>query len=354
MVRLVTTGGVIIDTVVAADGVLGPRTMGGNAVYSAAGARLWLDGVAIVGRVPANYPRLHIDRVAAAGVDVEGIHFEAEPVDAGEWFFYRDDGSRADHLHGDLDEPLPGEPGTRLSPEVRRALEERLAARPAGGRDFADFRRRHPVRLADLPAHGAAAGAVHLAANGIAEQRAMLGALARTGRLVSVDPGSNAGHYSAADLTAVMTEATAFLPSEKELAALEPGLGRRAAFARIAALGPARLVVKLGAEGSLVRPDHGGDAVPLPSLAVAVRDPTGAGDAFCGGFLAGLLLTGDALAAAVLATVSASFAVEAFGPFHLLETSGAAGKSRLARFVDTLEPMLAAHVRRHLTPLDPS
>jgi ribokinase len=354
MVRLVTAGGVIIDTVVAADGVLGPRTMGGNAVYSAAGANLWLDGVGIVGRVPANYPREHLDRVAAAGVDVRGIRFETDRVSDGEWFFYRPDGSRADHLHGPLDEPLPAEPGERLSPAACRALEARFAARPPSVDDFAGFRRRHPVRLTDLPADYADAQAFHLPANRIPEQIAMLVELAHAGRLVSVDPGANAATYTAAELGTVMTAATAFLPSERELAALAPGLARAAAVDHVAARGPARLVVKLGGEGSLVRADEGSGAVPLPCLGVAVRDPTGAGDAFCGGFLAGLLLTGDTLAAAAMATVSASFAVEAFGPFHLLETPAAAGETRLTEFLGTLEPMLADHVRRHLSALDPA
>jgi ribokinase len=46
---------------------------------------------------------------------------------------------------------------------------------------------------------------------------------------------------------------------------------------------------------------------------VDARDPTGAGDSFCGGFLAGWLRHGDLREAALCGTVSASFTVEAPG-----------------------------------------
>ena len=66
----------------------------------------------------------------------------------------------------------------------------------------------------------------------------------------------------------------------------------------------------------------------IPAVPLNLRDPTGAGDAYCGGFLAGLVATDDPLCAALCGTVSASFAVESFGPFHLLAASRAEAASR--------------------------
>ena len=53
---------------------------------------------------------------------------------------------------------------------------------------------------------------------------------------------------------------------------------------------PALVVVTLGAEGSLAR--CGGTEIRTPALPVTVIDPTGAGDAFRGGFIAGWLRYG--------------------------------------------------------------
>ena len=76
-------------------------------------------------------------------------------------------------------------------------------------------------------------------------------------------------------------------------------------------------VVKLAAAGAMMDEGDRKEPLSIPAIAVQVVDPTGAGDAFCGGFLAGLVATADPACAAVCATVSASFAVEAFGPFAL-------------------------------------
>ncbi|WP_182422231.1 PfkB family carbohydrate kinase [Aureimonas sp. ME7] len=352
MVRVFAAGGIILDTVVAADGTLGPLTMGGNAVYSAAGARLWLDDVGIVGRVPANYPPAHLGRLSAAGIDLVGVRHEAETVEEGEWFFYRPDGSRRDHLHAPLADPLPAPTGTRLTPDAVADLERVLAARSSGGTTFAAFRRRHPVRLADVPDGWLGARGVHLAANPVAEQRVMADGLASEGRIVTLDPGSNAADLRH-DVAGLLNRLGCFLPSEKELAELVPTVAPAAALQTLSALGPALLIAKLGAQGSLVQePD--GRPVAVPAVRVPAIDPTGAGDAFCGGVLAGLVLTGDPILAACLGTVSASFAVEAFGPFHLAETSCDAARARLLTLVERLDPRLSGRLRAPLARLDPA
>jgi 2-dehydro-3-deoxygluconokinase len=57
---------------------------------------------------------------------------------------------------------------------------------------------------------------------------------------------------------------------------------------------PALAVVTLGERGSLARCD--GREISTPALPVTVVDPTGAGDAFRGGFIAGWLRHGDGAA----------------------------------------------------------
>jgi len=350
MVRVFTAGGIILDTVVAADGALGPLTMGGNAVYSAAGARLWMDGVGIVGRVPANYPAAHLERLSRAGVDLAGIRHEAETVEKGEWFFYRPDGSRRDQLHAPLADPLPAPTGTRLTPDAVADLERTLAARSSGGTTFAAFRRRHPVRLADVPDGWLGARGIHLAANLVAEQCTMAKGLAASGRIVTLDPGSNAVDLRG-DVAGFMNCLGCFLPSEKELVELVPAAAPLDALRALRALGPTLLIAKLGAQGSLVQ-EQDGRPVAIPAARVAAVDPTGAGDAFCGGVLAGLVLIGDPILAACLGTVSASFAVEAFGPFHLAETSRRAARTRLLSLVEMLDPQLSGRLRAPLAQLD--
>ncbi len=68
------------------------------------------------------------------------------------------------------------------------------------------------------------------------------------------------------------------------------------------------VVLKLGADGALYAV-RGGRPVHLPAVAVDVVDTTGAGDAFCGAFLAARMAgrdAGDALAAAIAAGARAA------------------------------------------------
>lgn len=118
MVSVFTAGGIIVDNVVAADGTVNRGAMGGNAVYSAAGARLWLDEVGLVGLVPRSYPMAWLDRLARAGIAIDGVGVVDEDVTLGEWFFYAADGSRRDHLHAtDADAARHGFDGPSTSPE---------------------------------------------------------------------------------------------------------------------------------------------------------------------------------------------------------------------------------------------
>jgi sugar/nucleoside kinase (ribokinase family) len=70
--------------------------------------------------------------------------------------------------------------------------------------------------------------------------------------------------------------------------------------------------------------------VAAPSVAAEVIDATGAGDAFCGGFLAGFAQFNDVAEAALRATVSASFALASVGPTALAAVSADAASARLA------------------------
>ena len=77
-------------------------------------------------------------------------------------------------------------------------------------------------------------------------------------------------------------------------------------------LGVPTVIVTLGAKGVFVSQAAG--ATLIPALKVKVVDTTGAGDAFCGGFAAGLVkFNGDILAAARFGNVVAGLSVTKFG-----------------------------------------
>jgi ribokinase len=72
--------------------------------------------------------------------------------------------------------------------------------------------------------------------------------------------------------------------------------------------------LRMGEAGSLVGMQGCDDLLVLPAVPVpTVVDQTGAGNAFCGGFLVGWVKSGDLRTAACYAGVAASFTLEVIG-----------------------------------------
>jgi ribokinase len=327
---LFTAGGATIDNIVAADGAVSRGVVGGNAVHSALGALLWGCKLGIAARVPANFPARALDELRTAGIDVSGIARERAAVERTEWFIHDAGGGRVDHLHAsEAEADAFGLAAGRVEPGALRDWRARLAKQPPGGTSFAAFRAAHPVGVEHVPASYWSARGVHI---GAGEPAAMIG-LARAakakGLVVGCDPGPSAARFDAGGLAELLAAIDVFLPSEREVAALMPGRDFAAALGELARRGAVLVIGKRGAGGSIVV-DRAGTTSAVPALPVAVRDPTGAGDAFCGGFLAAFVAAGDPVDAARHGTVSASFAIEAAGALTKGERAREAAK-RLRR-----------------------
>jgi len=151
--------------------------------------------------------------------------------------------------------------------------------------------------------------------------RGLLAEAARRGVPVTVDPGS------AAFLAAPSTGPAAFLGWTRGAAACFPNLDEAAVLtgtdARTAAADPAAMaavltsyygavVVKLGADGA-VYATTGSASGRVAAVPAAVRDTTGAGDAFCAGFLAAWLGGASLAVACAAAATTAARAVSSLG-----------------------------------------
>ncbi|MBT7074300.1 MAG: carbohydrate kinase family protein, partial [Anaerolineae bacterium] len=138
------------------------------------------------------------------------------------------------------------------------------------------------------------------------------------------------------DLRLFLDGLTAFMPSEEELRQLFWGethdlwemaeeLGR---------FGSQLILVKRGKKGQLLYDAGTKKRWELPAYASRVADPTGAGDAFCGGFLAGLHQSGEPLRAAAMGNISASLSMEGSGPFYPTEILPRLAQARLDALVE--------------------
>lgn len=284
--KYIMIGGITLDDTVIYHGPTMFDAPGGNSIYSALGARLWRAGIGIVSCVGPDYPQQHLDRLERSGVDVRGIR-RVEVPSQHLWLLYEADGSRQFVFHR-----ASGRMDSLIDPTPEQIPDEDGAARCA--------------HLSAMGFHAQHALAAHLVQHGIPFSYDIAQAS------LSVDGDAYAQSFAT-------THSSLLLPSIEEVELI---YGRRALIPllrEIAHTGPQVIAVKMGARGSIVFDGRAGKAYRVPAFPARVVDTTGAGDAYCGGFLCGYYETGDSIEAGVYATVSASFALQDFGAFHMLD-----------------------------------
>jgi sugar/nucleoside kinase (ribokinase family) len=111
-----------------------------------------------------------------------------------------------------------------------------------------------------------------------------------------------------------------------------------AASRKIMEMGPKYLIIKKGEHGALLFHEDKMFFAPALPLEV-VKDPTGAGDTFAGGFIGYLAQTRDISfenmkRAIIIGSAMASFTCEEFGTERLLTLTKPEINSRIQKFVD--------------------
>jgi sugar/nucleoside kinase (ribokinase family) len=127
---------------------------------------------------------------------------------------------------------------------------------------------------------------------------------------------------------------TAFLPSEHEVTAIWGDVDALELARRLhERSGVQVVIITRGRSGAdVVTRDR---VVRVPAAPTSEIDATGAGDAFAGGFLVGLIEHADPVRAAVWGSVSASYVVETRGPLEALDRLDPADASRRAAQLST-------------------
>ncbi len=327
---IVCAGGLRTDYLITREGRAHNDLPGGNALFAAAGARLWCaEEVALWARCGANYPRAWLASLADLGLETSGLVLLGEPADHRTFFAYtaggrRDDTDPAAH-YARIGQPLP--PALRGYVHSTPRQDEAGAFEPLA------------LRPQDWPPAYGQADAVHLAPLPLATHLHVPAALrARGVRLISLDPGER---YMiprcATAVRALLPQVDVFLPSDQEVRSFfGEGVDPWEAAETFAAWGAPLVVVKAGAAGVYLLDAEQGLRRRLRAYHQAddtrVVDVTGAGDSFCGGFLAGLQQTGDPIRAAQMGLVSASLVIEGYGALYALGLERETAVGRLAAY----------------------
>ncbi len=277
---IVVVGSVALDSVETPFGKV-DEALGGSATYFSLAARHYAE-VQLVGVVGTDFPREHVELLRARGVDLAGLR--AEPGETFRW------AGRYDY---DLNNC--------------QTLDTRLNV-------FATFK-------PDLPDEYRDAGVVFLA-NIHPELQLDVLRQVRHPWLTAMDT-MNYWIAGCRDRVAeVMRAVDVVLVNEAELRQFAGKSSLTAAARGVLALGPKAVVIKRGEYGAVAFAEGVYFVAPAYPLE-EVRDPTGAGDSFAGGFLGQLAREGRMTPASlrralIHGSVVASYTVEDFGVRRLL------------------------------------
>jgi cytidine kinase len=287
---LVVLGNLLVDDVVFPDGRTRMTQPGGAVLYFALGAVVAGLRPGVVSLRGADYPDWALEALGARGVDLAGVHDLGRPGGRA-WLLY--EGARRQIIHW-LDRPTH----TEVSPTA-----------------------------AHVPAAWSRVPAVHLAPMPFEVQEALVGALSpRPDTFLSLDPWLPLRAETLAAWRRVLAGVDAFFLSEDEM---ETGRDDPAGTLRSLAGGRLRYVVfKRGVRGGLLYDAREDRITEWSARAEAVVDPTGAGDAFAAGVLAGWLRGDPPDKALGRGVVGASFAVSAWGPDALFAATADDVESR--------------------------
>jgi sugar/nucleoside kinase (ribokinase family) len=294
---LLVVGSVALDDI---DGPFGPHRdlLGGSASFIARAASYFTRHVAVVGVVGDDFPQRHLDDLAALGVDTAGI--ERKPGETFRW-------------------------AGRYAPDLatRVTLDTRLGV-------FAEFQPRVREESRDA----------QLVLLGNIDPELQLDVLTqvRAPALVAADTMNLWIGIKREALERTLARVHTLMLNDEEARQLAEEHNLRRAAAKILKMGPTSVVIKRGDAGALLF--YGGGVFGMPAIPLEdVRDPTGAGDSFAGGFIGYLAYAGNLApetvrTAMIVGSVMGSFAVEKFSVDGLRDLTPGAIQTRFDAFAE--------------------
>ena len=274
-ITLVCVGNLTVDEARYGSRSVAPA-LGGDAAYAALAARLFIGNVVMLAPVGHDVPAELLAKLREAGVRADDLP-ERDRATVRNVITYHDDGSRIWDM---------------LSTEE----------------DF-DVLSVYP---SDVPESALKADGFVLSAMSLNSQLALTPWLREhSAATLYLDLQEDYLEGNREALKAMIGCCDVFRPSEVEAVALSGTSDLTAAAQMFRAWGPSTIIIKRAEHGSLLL--DGDRIVTVPTALISPVDSTGAGDAFCGGFAAVHLATGDAVRAVQAGARAAQVAISDFG-----------------------------------------
>jgi sugar/nucleoside kinase (ribokinase family) len=310
LIRFVIVGRLNRDIILPIAGPPQIDVLGGNLPYAAVGLKLWGETAGLVASIDRDFPSVWLDRLHSIGMDISGIQVSPNLIDSRRFFAHSD--AKTTHFQNPVqhfaDRKLP-------FPSVLLGYQ----ANSAGAV--------HPsipsIQISDIPDAYLDASAVHICPIDLQSQTT-LPSLFRQGQATTITLSSHPAYMSPTyweQIPGLLSEMTAFITSEMDIRSLFQG--RRTDLWEMAEVlanyGTDFILIRTNTQGVYLYDRNNERKWVVPNYEANPVDPTGAGDAFAGGFLAGYRQFYDPLEATLMGNVAVSLVVEGSGAFYALD-----------------------------------
>jgi sugar/nucleoside kinase (ribokinase family) len=276
----VTLSNLIIDDIVLADGRSFMNTLGGAGTHTLLGMRPWSKALGFVAYCGDDFEAQHRTFLEDLSVDLRGIIRRPGLRTARAWQLF--------------------EPDERRIEIFRTSLEEFILSKP---------------QFEEIPPDYLQARGYHIQWGSLDELAIMLTQLHTANPDVKIAYEPSISHL-AGSLAAhgpILSQIDLFTPDREEAGAITGTTDVPGMIDTLLNAGARLVALRMGAAGSLVGTSSG-DYYRIPAVPPSkLVDVTGAGNAYCGGFIVGLGRNEEPAYAAARAAASASFALEQIG-----------------------------------------
>lgn len=311
--RFILAGRLNRDTILPISGLPQIDVFGGNLAFAAVGLKLWGGKAGLLTRVGQDYPLEWLDKLKTLGFDLSGVKVLNSELD-----------SRRFMAHEDIATTHYQNPIQHFSDRGLNYPKSMLGYRapipyPSGRTTPLKI----SIQISDIPEHYLDASAVHICPIDYLSH-IILPSVFRQRQASTITLASYPGYMDPAfweELPSLLSDITAFITPEAEIRNLF--LGRQtdlwAMAETLAGFGPEYVLIQTETLGYYLLDRISGKRWVVPQYQSNVVDPTGAKDAFAGGFLVGYREHYDPLEAALMGSIAASVVVEGSGVYYALD-----------------------------------
>jgi len=333
LLRYIIAGQVRREYIITPSGKPISDATGGNLLYSAAGLGVWDNAIGLIGKVGTDFPVESLNQIHRQGFDIRGIKVDDQELDIRSFFAYSSDNNV------DINNPFGH--FKRLGILFPKSLLGYTPSILSSG--LCSEVTPLSLRLLDVPDDYWDAGTVHICPMDYLSQGILLSKFHNSNfHTITLEIAPEYMNQSfSVNIEKLIKNTTTFFTSEDCIRNLFSGrttnLWEMAE--GIANFGCEIVVIKRGLSGQLIYEKSTDNRWSIPAYPSRVTDPTGAGNAFCGGFIYGYRETYDPVESALHGNISASLAVEGSGSFYAMNGMPGFAHARLETLRSNVQKM---------------